>query len=106
MRSYHQFSPDPTDPRYCRCGLAKDDVDHEAPALPPAAVPLASDPTELRRRILTLLSNVGEKARCKGCMVEIWWVRHSNGKQAPYTAEGLNHFIDCPNRDQFRKSAR
>jgi hypothetical protein len=50
-----------------------------------------------------LLNQIGDKGTCKGCGRAIWWVKHRNGKRAPYTAEGLNHFADCPQRELFRK---
>lgn len=46
---------------------------------------------------------IGDEGRCKGCGVLIYWVKHKNGKAAPYTAEGLNHFVDCPAAKEFRK---
>lgn len=59
---------------------------------------------ELLRRIKKLLSLVGSQGKCKGCGAEIWWVPHlANGTRAPYTAEGLNHFIDCPDAAQFKR---
>lgn len=61
-------------------------------------------PTELLRRITLLLSLVGDQSICKGCGAGIWWVQHRNGKRAPYTSEGLNHFIDCPQAQRFKKA--
>lgn len=57
----------------------------------------------LLQRIRDLLFAVGDLARCKGCGAQIVWVKHKDGKAVPYTTEGLNHFRDCPARDQFRK---
>ena len=56
---------------------------------------------------LALLKNVGDRSTCSGCGAEIYWVHHKNGKRAPYTPAGLNHFIDCPKAAQFstRKKA-
>lgn len=75
-----------------------------------AAMPLDTGrvmPTvpELLDRIRKLLIAVGEDGVCRGehCDAEIIWVVHANGRRTPYTAEGLNHFIDCPDRDGFRK---
>lgn len=50
-----------------------------------------------------LMNNVGSPSTCKGCGKKIWWVKHKNGKNAPYTEEALNHFSDCPEAMQFRK---
>jgi hypothetical protein len=49
-----------------------------------------------------LLKQIGQPGECSGCHAPIVWVRHKNGKQTPYTLEGLNHFIDCPKRGQFK----
>lgn len=71
-----------------------------------AAARGAAEPIEalqLRENIGTLLHQIGEKGNCRGCGREIWWVRHKNGKKAPYTSEGLNHFADCPVGDRFKK---
>jgi hypothetical protein len=28
---------------------------------------------------------------------------HNTGKKAPYTADGVNHFSNCPGADSFRR---
>jgi len=48
------------------------------------------------------LLRVGKLAHCKGCNASIYWVTHLNGKTTPYTEAGLNHFIDCPQREHFK----
>jgi hypothetical protein len=53
----------------------------------------------------SLLEKVGETGTCRGCNAPIFWVRHSNGKNVPYTPSGLNHFIDCEAREKFGKNA-
>ncbi len=59
---------------------------------------------DLREAIGRLFRAIGaEKAQCRACGAEIWWVHHASGRKAPYTASGLNHFIDCPGADEFRK---
>ena len=56
---------------------------------------------QLRDNVVFLLSQIGERSTCKGtagvpgCGATIWWVRHANGKRAPYTADAMNHWIDC-----------
>lgn len=60
---------------------------------------------ELLHRIQLILAATGRAAACKGCGAPIVWVTHQNGKRAPYTPEGLNHFVDCPQAQQFRKKA-
>ena len=65
--------------------------------------------TEDENKIIYLCQNIerlfgliGSKAACRGCGREICWIKHSNGKKAPYTFEALNHFIDCPNAKDFK----
>jgi len=51
----------------------------------------------------TLLNLVAEETRpCKGCGIQVAGVLHRNGKLAPYTLDGMNHFINCPKAEQFR----
>ncbi|WP_428411982.1 hypothetical protein [Pararhizobium sp.] len=57
----------------------------------------------LTQNMVRLLNQVGNKDFCKGCGEEVWYVKHKNGKCPPYTADGTNHFANCPNADQFRK---
>ena len=52
--------------------------------------------------ISTLLLRVGEASTCR-CGRAIFWVRHINGKRAPYTKEGLLHFRDCPAAADWRR---
>lgn len=54
--------------------------------------------------MLALLKRIADGKRCEGCGALIYMVRHSLGQVAPYTAAGLNHFVDCPARDQFKRS--
>lgn len=54
--------------------------------------------------LVALLKNVGDPAHCKGCGADIYWVIHRNGKKVPYTPAGLNHFVDCPAAQRFRKA--
>jgi hypothetical protein len=56
--------------------------------------------------ILTLLKNIGTPGACRGCLREITWVRHANGKTAPYDPSGLNHFISCPEAGRFKGKSR
>jgi len=57
---------------------------------------------KLKGNIEKLLDQLGDRAICKGCGRQIWWVTHRNGKKAPYTNEALNHFADCPESEKFR----
>ena len=58
-------------------------------------------------RIRALLVNVGERRNCRGCAAPIYWITHRNGKKTPYDAEGetagVNHFVTCPRREQFKR---
>lgn len=56
---------------------------------------------QLQGAIGLLLRNVGDPGQCRGCGAAIWWVTHRNWKKAPYTAAGINHFIDCPKAADF-----
>lgn len=56
---------------------------------------------ERMQRLLELVAE--EKRTCKACTALLFFVRHSNGKLAPYTIDGLNHFVNCPQAEQFRK---
>jgi hypothetical protein len=56
-----------------------------------------------RELMHTLLSHVGRPDNCRGCNAPIYFVRHLNGKFTPYSADGENHFIACPNRDEFKR---
>jgi len=53
--------------------------------------------------MLRLLGKVGDVGACR-CRVQLYWVVHRNGKRAPYTSAGLNHFIDCTRADEFRRT--
>lgn len=60
----------------------------------------------LEQRIAYILKNANVGSRpCKACGTMLYWLLHNNGKQVPYTHEGVNHFIDCPRAPQFRKAA-
>jgi hypothetical protein len=58
----------------------------------------------IEKRLATLLMLVAEEVRpCKACGVQLAFVRHHNGRLAPYTIDGVNHFIACPKAEDFRK---
>jgi hypothetical protein len=62
------------------------------------------DIEEQRAATLALLKAVGDEGRCKGCGAAIYWIKHRNGRRAPYEAStGRNHFIGCPNAADFKK---
>jgi hypothetical protein len=56
--------------------------------------------------MLALLGRVGNQGVCSGCTRPIFWVTHRNGAKTPYTESGLNHFIDCPARDSFKRAGK
>jgi hypothetical protein len=63
-----------------------------------------SDQT-IEQRLEALLSVVAEAHRpCKWCAKPLYFVRHRNGKLTPYTAQGVNHFLDCPHTTETQKS--
>ena len=58
----------------------------------------------LEQRIEQLLKNVAEERRpCRLCGAQLYMVRHWNKRLAPYTESGLNHFVDCPHADKFKR---
>jgi hypothetical protein len=64
---------------------------------------------KLRSNIELLYKTIGASpGTCTGptCTEPVWWVLTKNGKRAPFTADGLNHFADCPDRERFRKGGR
>jgi hypothetical protein len=60
----------------------------------------------LEDRLRRLLELTAEESRtCKACGTLLFFIRHRNGIRAPYTVDGLNHFLNCPQASQFRKAA-
>ena len=63
-----------------------------------------SEPQELHARILAILSEVADHVRpCRFCGATLYFVRHHNGGMTPLTAEGINHFRDCPNLQKSKR---
>jgi len=60
---------------------------------------------ELHRNVTDMLNRISDPILCK-CGTVMYFLKHKNGKRAPYTSSALNHFIDCPLRDQFRKEKK
>jgi len=57
-------------------------------------------------RVLDLLERIAKQIRpCKACGTTLYFLEHSNGKVAPYTADATNHFVNCPEAKQFRRKA-
>ena len=59
----------------------------------------------LQKALSSLVMRVGQMGFCSACGAGVYWITHLNGKRAPYTQAGFNHFIDCPRAEQFRKGA-
>ena len=64
---------------------------------------LREEVAQLHNNITGLLQRIGDESICKGCRAVIWRVQHKNGKKAPYTSAGLNHFADCTEAKNFRR---
>ncbi len=97
------------------CHLAHPPADGPPPLTPPGDYHRAVAEAKLQACITAqaaamewLLSHVGKKGTCDGpnCGAPIWFVIHSNGKRTPYTPAGLNHFVDCPDRERFQRAAK
>lgn len=58
----------------------------------------------MEKAMTALLKNVGQLGTCRGCNAPVVWVRHANNRPTPYTTEGLNHFVNCPERADFKKA--
>ena len=41
--------------------------------------------------------------KCRSCGKKITMILNENMKKIPITEEGINHFIDCPDRIFWRK---
>ena len=62
-------------------------------------------PVTAEDRMAELLRLIAQSTReCLACGARIYFVRHSNGKLAPYTVDGVNHFKNCPQAGRFSKS--
>lgn len=60
---------------------------------------------DYQKNLLALLKNCAVEARpCRACGATLYMVVHANGKKAPYTEAGVNHFIDCPQAGRFRRN--
>ena len=59
---------------------------------------------EIEEALRGLLELIAGHGTCKGCGAPIYWVKHvGKVEPVPYSTAGINHFIDCPKREQFRK---
>lgn len=65
---------------------------------------MTGNPPPMEKRMSALLILIAEEIRpCKACGEQLTFVRHRNGKLAPYSIDGVNHFLTCPLADGFRK---
>jgi hypothetical protein len=61
-------------------------------------------PSTLEERVIELLERIAVRTRpCVACGVKLYFVGHTNGKVAPYTADAVNHFLHCPKASEFRR---
>lgn len=57
----------------------------------------------LRQEIRSFLNRMGSGGQCRGCGSMVIWVKHANGKNAPYDPTGINHFITCKKAKEFKR---
>jgi hypothetical protein len=63
-------------------------------------------PIEERMRSLVELA-AKEIRPCRACSAMLYFIFHpKTGKVAPYTIDGVNHWITCPRREELRKAMR
>jgi hypothetical protein len=75
---------------------------HESTVTPDEARALVNCYVTWRDRVKAFLKVLSHETACRSCGKAIYWVVTKNGKRAPYTAEGISHFADCPNAAQHR----
>lgn len=69
-----------------------------------ASEPIEKQFADMAKRLADILALVAEETRsCRRCPMTLYFVRHRNGHLAPYTIDGVNHFINCPAAKDFRK---
>lgn len=66
---------------------------------------LIKERDEARQRLAELVQHAGQEAQCKGegCRARIYFIRHQNGRHTPYNPDGVNHFVTCPLRANFKR---
>jgi hypothetical protein len=62
----------------------------------------------IEERIERLLKLTAYEVRpCKACGQMLYFVRHNvTGKAAPYTTDGINHFLQCSSAESFRRKKK
>jgi hypothetical protein len=53
-----------------------------------------------------MLRVLSQRAPCRGCDAEIYWVTTKNGKKMPMNHDGIPHWKTCPKAKDFRKPKR
>ena len=71
-------------------------------AWPLADTAILDESLVMATNLESLLKAVGENGWCRSCGADIFWLVTKNGKKAPYTPMGLNHFADCASADRHR----
>ena len=73
-------------------------------ASPEAIAKMAQERITLRANIEAILRNTADDIRpCLKCDATIFLIKHKNGKKAPYTIDGTNHFANCPKAEALKK---
>lgn len=59
----------------------------------------------IEERVKKLLELVAHEIRpCSRCGTTIYLVHHSKtSRVAPYTEDAVNHFLNCPHAEEFRR---
>lgn len=69
-----------------------------------AVKPVAETVAGYREAITRVVNFAGDVGPCRGCRQSVFWVKHANGKNAPYDVTGINHFITCPKAKEFKRA--
>ena len=86
-------------------GVAHPDPNLRCHVPRPVLLRMVAEIRTLRKRgdlAAALVRNVGQQGTCRGCGAPVFCIPHRNGKKAPYTAAGLNHFANCEKAEHFR----
>jgi hypothetical protein len=59
---------------------------------------------EFRKKIVEAMYTMDiATSTCRGCGEPIIWLKNHKGKNIPVDMYLQNHFINCPDRDRFKK---
>lgn len=57
-----------------------------------------------RSHAVAFLNGLAQQSRCRECDRPIWFIKNPrSGRSMPITADLINHFVDCPKAESFRK---